>query len=68
MTGAAPRGDSITCYTNFQVVKADRTVAVIPTQEGIAITPGLLIVAIGFVLSLVIVRRRWARRFGNFGT
>ena len=68
VTGAAPRGDSITCYTNFQVVKADRTVAVIPTQEGIAITPGLLIVAIGFVLSLVIVRRRWARRFGNFGT
>jgi hypothetical protein len=67
VVGPGISGQTLNCFTNFQVVDSHSTALVVPAQ-GIAITPGMLLLALAFVVSMVLLRRRWARRFRFVGS
>jgi hypothetical protein len=63
VTGLGASGQTLECFTNFQVIDPGKPAAAVTPQRGIAVTPGILLVALGFVLGFVVLRRRWTRRY-----
>jgi hypothetical protein len=59
--GTGASGQSLNCYTNFQVVDSAHAVAVLPVQ-GIGVTPGMIVAALGVLFAAVLVHRRRNRK------
>lgn len=57
VSGIGASGQSLNCYTNFQVVDSSHAVAVLPLQ-GIGVTPAMIVAAFAVLCAAVLVHRR----------